>query len=79
MAQYADMRHVRYDDEGFHVYGVFIHIFVKGRKTHVYGGQWIDVAPLDGSCGVFGALLLGKRIFGRGFIMAHFDAWTHRP
>jgi hypothetical protein len=60
MARYADMRHVRYDDEGFRVHDMYIHIFVSERKTHVYGGQWIDVArPFDGSFGVFDALLLG--------------------
>ena len=80
MAQYADMRHVRYDDEGFHVYGVYIRIFVSGCKTHVYGGQWIDIArPPNGSFDVFGALLLGKKVSGRGSIMAHIDAWTRRP
>jgi hypothetical protein len=58
MARYADMRRVRYDDESFLVYGMYI--FVSERKTHVYGGQWIDVArPPDGSFGVFDALLLG--------------------
>ena len=75
MARYADMRRVRYDDESFLVYGRYIRIFVSGCKPHVYGGQWIDVArPPDGSFGVFDALLLGKRIFGRVFIMAHIDA-----
>ena len=75
MARYADMRHVRYDDEGFRVYDMYIRIFVSERKTHVYGGQWIDVArPLDGSFGVFDALLLGKSVFSRGFIMPHIDA-----
>ena len=49
--------------------------YVSERKTHVYGGQWIDVArPHDGSYGVFDALLLGKRVFGRGHIMPHIDA-----
>ncbi len=75
MARYADMRHVRYDDEGFRVFVMYIRIFVSERKTHVYGGQWIDVArPADGSFGVFDALLLGKKVFRRGFIMAHIDA-----
>jgi hypothetical protein len=61
MARYADMRHVRYDDESFRVHDMYIRIFVSERKTHVYGGQWIDVArPLDGSFGVFDAPLLGK-------------------
>ena len=47
------------------------------RKTHFYGGQWIDVArPFDGSFGVFDALLLGKRVSGRGFVMPHIDAYT---
>jgi hypothetical protein len=53
MARYADMRHVRYDDEGFRVHDMYIRIFVSERKTHVYGGQ-------SGSFGVFDALLLGK-------------------
>ena len=40
---------------------MYIRIFVSERKTHVYGGQWIDAArPLDGSFGVFDAPLLGK-------------------
>jgi hypothetical protein len=55
-------------------FDMYIHIFVSERKTHVYGGQWVDVArPLDGSFGVFDALLLGKRVFGRGFVMPHID------
>jgi len=48
-------------DEGFRVHDTYIYIFVSERKTHVYGGQWIDFArPFDGSFGVFDALLLGK-------------------
>ena len=31
-------------------------------------------ATPDGSFGVFDALLLGKKVFGRGSIMAHIDA-----
>jgi len=62
-------------DEGFRVHDTYINIFVSERKTHVYGGQWIDFArPFDGSFGVFDALLLGKRVFGRGFVMPHIDA-----
>ena len=74
MARYADMCHVRYDDECFRVHDMYIRIYVSERKTHVYGGQWIDVArPHDGSYGVFDALLLGKRVFGRGHVMPHID------
>ena len=50
MARYADMCHVLYDDECFRVHDMYIRIYVSERKTHVYGGQWIDVArPHDGS------------------------------
>ena len=42
MARYADMRHVRYDDEGFRVHDMYIRIFVSERKTHVSGVKSMD-------------------------------------
>jgi hypothetical protein len=74
MARYADLRHVVYDDDFFIVHDLFIRIYVSERKTHVYGGQWIDVARSpDGSFCVYDVLLLGKRVFRRGCIMPHID------
>jgi hypothetical protein len=47
---------------------------VSERKTHVYGGQWINIArPADGSWGVYDVLLLGKRVFGGGHVLPHID------
>ena len=74
MARYADLCHVVYDDAFFIVHDLFIRIYVSERKTHVYGGQWIDVARSpDGSFCVYDVLLLGKRVFRRGYIMPNID------
>jgi hypothetical protein len=74
MARYADMRVVRYDDGAFTDHGTHIRIYVSERKTHVYGGQWIDIArPADGSFGVYHALLVGKSVFREGYVMPHID------
>ena len=75
MARYADMRFVMYDVGAFVAFDTHIRIYVSERKTHVYGGQWIDIArPADGSWGVYDALLLGKRVFGCGHVLPHVDA-----
>jgi hypothetical protein len=61
MARYADMRFARYDSDAFIVLGTHVRVFISERKTHVYGGQWIDIAkPADSSFGVYHALLIGK-------------------
>ena len=74
MARYADMRFVMYDDGAFEVFATHIRVYVSERKTHVYGGQWIDIArPADGSWGVYDVLLLGKRVFGGGHVLPHID------
>ena len=46
MARYADMRFVRYDNDKFLVFDTHVRVYISERKTHVYGGQWIDVAKL---------------------------------
>lgn len=75
MARYADMRFVRYDSDKFIVFGTHVRVFISERKTHVYGGQWIDIAkPADASFGVYHALLIGKEVFNTGHVMPHIDA-----
>jgi hypothetical protein len=75
MARYADMRVVVYDDDRFETFDLYIRVYLSGRKTHVYGGQWIDVAkPADDSFGVYHALLLGKHVFRSGHVLPHIDA-----
>ena len=75
LGRYNDLIHVRYDDEHFIVHDLYIRLYIAERKTHVYGGQWIDVAiTSDGSFGVYHALLLGKRMFRSGFVLPHIDA-----
>jgi hypothetical protein len=55
------MRVVVYDDDRFETFDLYIRVYLAGRKTHVYGGQWIDIAkPADHSFGVYHALLLGS-------------------
>jgi hypothetical protein len=74
MARYADMRVVVYDDDRFETFDLYIRVYLSGRKTHVYGGQWIDVAkPADASFGVYHALLLGKHVFRSGHVLPHID------
>ena len=74
MARYADMRFVMYDDGAFLVFATHIRVYVSERKTHVYGGQWIDIArPADGSLGVYHALPIGKSVFREGHVMPHVD------
>jgi hypothetical protein len=75
MARYADMRFVSYDNDKFLVFDTHLRIFISERKTHVYGGQWIDIAkPADCSFGVYNALLIGKEVFNTGHVMPHIDA-----
>jgi enoyl-[acyl-carrier protein] reductase I len=65
-----------YDDDRFIVCDTHIRVYISERKTHVYHGQWIDIAkPADGSYGVYHALLAGKRGLVMGVANNRSIAW----
>ena len=64
---------LRYDDDWFVVHDSHIKLYIDGGKTSQYQGRWADVARSEDPdilMDTYTALLIGKKIFKRGFILA---------
>ena len=75
MARYSDSAVLRYDEGFFVAYPTHVDVKFWSRKTHAFESHWVTIArPLDGSFGVYDALIVGKAVFSSGFILPHVDA-----
>ena len=64
---------LRYDDDWFVVHDSHIKLYIDGGKTAQYQGRWADIARSDDPdvlIDTYSALLIGKKVFRRGFILA---------
>ena len=80
LLRYDDLRRARYDDGFFEDDGESISLYLDGRKTAQYNGEWIIIAkPADDSpdagSGVYEALLRGKARLRAGPILPALGRW----
>ena len=75
LERYNDLKQLRYDDDFFFVSPLLIELLCPIRKNNQEFSTRLAVArPADPrEFGVYDALLLGKKIFGGGYIMPHID------
>ena len=76
LARYSDLRQLRYDESLFFVSPLLIELLCATRKNNQEFSTRLAVArPADpNEFGVYNALILGKTIFGGGYIMPHIDS-----
>ena len=76
LARYNDLSQLRYDEGFFFVSPLLIELLCTTRKNKQEFSTRLAVArPADpNEFGVYNALILGKTIFGGGYIMPHIDA-----